>query len=177
MDRPDCRSLRATFSPAGTPRRTISPGENLLGNVGKVQDKPAQAGVRTSQVRGASRSIREQSQLPLQHVHAMPHCRIVSRHATTSAAFPTEPLSEIRQYTCRILLRSWRDAERHLLDAAKAECSSFMEEADWYMKLLEQTNLLDAPSQKPCVAIQLYRNRVYQFGAAAPGTGPRAFTE
>jgi small-conductance mechanosensitive channel len=49
----------------------------------------------------------------------------------------------------------WRDAERHLLDAAKAECSSFMEEAGRHMKLLEQTTLLEAPSPEPRITIQL----------------------
>lgn len=49
----------------------------------------------------------------------------------------------------------WRDAERHLLDAAKAECSSFMEEAGRHMKLLEQTNLLEAPSPEPRITVQL----------------------
>lgn len=49
----------------------------------------------------------------------------------------------------------WREAERHLLDAAKAECSSFMEEAGRHMKLLEQTTLLEAPSPEPRITIQL----------------------
>lgn len=49
----------------------------------------------------------------------------------------------------------WREAEGHLLDAAKAECSSFLEEAGRHMKLLEQTNLLEAPSPEPRVTIQL----------------------
>jgi small-conductance mechanosensitive channel len=49
----------------------------------------------------------------------------------------------------------WRDAERHLLDAAKAECTPFMEEAGRQMKLLEQTNLLEAPSPSPRITIQL----------------------
>ena len=50
---------------------------------------------------------------------------------------------------------SWLDAERHLLDAAKAECSSFMGEASRQMKLLEQANLLEAPSPEPRVTIQI----------------------
>ena len=49
----------------------------------------------------------------------------------------------------------WLDAERHLLDAAKAECIPFMEEAGRQMKLLEQTNLLEAPSPDPRITIQL----------------------
>jgi len=42
-----------------------------------------------------------------------------------------------------------------LLDAANAECTPFMEEAGRQMKLLDQTNLLDAPSPAPRVTIQL----------------------
>ncbi len=49
----------------------------------------------------------------------------------------------------------WREAERRLLDAAKIECASFMEEAGRQMKLLEQTNLLEALSPEPRVTIQL----------------------
>ena len=49
----------------------------------------------------------------------------------------------------------WRDAEQHLLDAAKAECTPFMEEAGRQMKLLEQANLLEAPSPSPRITIQL----------------------
>lgn len=41
----------------------------------------------------------------------------------------------------------WRDAERHLLDAAKAKCTHFfMEEASRQMKLLEQTSLRRFPA-------------------------------
>ena len=80
---------------------------------------------------------------------------MVSRQAMISAGFSREPLSGISQYSCLTLLRSRRDAERQLLDAAKAECSSIMEEAGWHMKLLEQANLLDAPSLKPRVTLQL----------------------
>ena len=50
---------------------------------------------------------------------------------------------------------NWRDAERHLLDAAKAECSSFMGEVGRHMKMLEQTNLLEAPSPEPRITIQI----------------------
>ncbi len=49
----------------------------------------------------------------------------------------------------------WREAEGHLLDAAKTECSSFLDKAGRDMKLLEQTNLLEAPSPEPRVTIQL----------------------
>jgi small-conductance mechanosensitive channel len=67
----------------------------------------------------------------------------------------------------------WRDAERHLLDAAKAECTSFMEVAGRQMKLLEQTNLLEAPSPEPRVTIQLSEpgriNLVLRFPAPDRG--------
>jgi small-conductance mechanosensitive channel len=49
----------------------------------------------------------------------------------------------------------WREAERHLLDAAKAECSSFMGETSRQMKLLEKTTLLEAPSPEPRITIQV----------------------
>ena len=67
----------------------------------------------------------------------------------------------------------WRDAERHLLDAAKAECVPFMEEAGRQMKLLEQTNLLEAPSPSPRITIQLSEpgriNLVLRFPAPDRG--------
>ena len=68
------------------------------------------------------------------------------------------PNQEYGLYILAIPLRdqnNWRDAERHLLDAAKAECSSFMGEASRQMKLLEQANLLEAPSPEPRVTIQV----------------------
>jgi len=68
---------------------------------------------------------------------------------------------------------NWRDAERHLLDAAKAECASFMEAAVRDMKLLEQTNLLEAPSPEPRVTIQIietgYTQLVLRFPAPDRG--------
>ena len=67
----------------------------------------------------------------------------------------------------------WRNAERHLLDAAKAECTPFMEEAGRQMKLLEQTNLLEAPSPSPRITIQLSEpgriNLVLRFPAPDRG--------
>jgi hypothetical protein len=59
--------------------------------------------------------------------------------------------------SCYILVIPLRDkdAERHLLDAAKAECAPFVEEAGRQMKLLEHTNLLEARSPEPRVTIQL----------------------
>ena len=49
----------------------------------------------------------------------------------------------------------WQKAERTLLDAAKTECAPFMKEAVRQMKLLEQANLLEAPSPEPRITIQL----------------------
>jgi len=76
----------------------------------------------------------------------------------TNALVKENPGQEYGLYILVIPLRDkddWRDAERHLLDAAKAECSSFMEEASRQMKLLEQTNLLEAPSPEPRITIQI----------------------
>jgi small-conductance mechanosensitive channel len=50
---------------------------------------------------------------------------------------------------------NWQRAEQALLKVAKAECAPFMEEAARQMKLLEQTNLLEAPSPEPRITIQL----------------------
>ena len=76
----------------------------------------------------------------------------------TNALVKENPGQEYGLYILVIPLRDnddWRDAERHLLDAAKAECTPFMEVAGRQMKLLEQTNLLEAPSPEPRVTIQL----------------------
>ncbi|MEY4704027.1 MAG: hypothetical protein RL042_223 [Nitrospirota bacterium] len=76
----------------------------------------------------------------------------------TNALIKENPGQKYGLYTLVIPLRDkddWRDAERHLLDAAQAECSSFMEEAGRHMKLLEQASLLEAPSPEPCSTIQL----------------------
>jgi small-conductance mechanosensitive channel len=76
----------------------------------------------------------------------------------SNALIKENPGQEYGLYILVIPLREqddWRDAERHLLDAAKAECSSFMEEAGRHMKLLEQTNLLEAPSPEPRITVQL----------------------
>ncbi len=70
-------------------------------------------------------------------------------------------------------LDDWQEAERRLLDAAKAECTPFMEEAGRQMKLLEQANLLEAPSPEPRITIQLYEqgriNLVLRFPAPDRG--------
>ena len=49
----------------------------------------------------------------------------------------------------------WQRSERLLLEAAKVECAPFMGEAVRQMKLLEQANLLEAPSPEPRITIQL----------------------
>ena len=76
----------------------------------------------------------------------------------TNALVKENPGQEYGLYIIVIPLSDkddWREAERHLLDAAKAECTPFMVEAGRQMKLLEQTNLLEAPSPEPRVTIQL----------------------
>jgi small-conductance mechanosensitive channel len=76
----------------------------------------------------------------------------------TNALVKENPGQEYGLYILVIPLREqddWRDAEQHLLDAAKVECTPFMEEAGRQMKLLEQTNLLEAPSPSPRITIQL----------------------
>lgn len=76
----------------------------------------------------------------------------------TNPLIKENPGQEYGLYILSIPLRDyddWQDAERHLLDAAKAECSSFMDEAGRHMKLLEQANLLEAPSPEPRITIQV----------------------
>jgi small-conductance mechanosensitive channel len=76
----------------------------------------------------------------------------------TNALVKENPGQEYGLYILTVPIKEqddWRDAERHLLDAAKAECSPFLEEAGRHMKLLEQTTLLEAPSPEPHITIQL----------------------
>jgi small-conductance mechanosensitive channel len=76
----------------------------------------------------------------------------------TNVLIKENPGQEYGLYILEIPLKDeddWKDAERRLLDAAKAECTPFMEEAGRQMKLLEQTTLLEAPSPAPRVTIQL----------------------
>lgn len=94
----------------------------------------------------------------------------------TNALVKENPVQEYGLYILVIPLKDkddWRNAERHLLDAAKAECLPFMEEAGRQMKLLEQTNLLEAPSPEPRVTIQLSEpgriNLVLRFPAPDRG--------
>jgi small-conductance mechanosensitive channel len=76
----------------------------------------------------------------------------------TSALVKENPNQEYGLYTLTVPLSAqdeWKEAERRLLEAGKAECASFMTEASRHMKLLEQQNLLEAPSPEPRVTIQL----------------------
>jgi small-conductance mechanosensitive channel len=75
----------------------------------------------------------------------------------TNALVKENPGQEYGLYTLVVPLRSegeWQRAEQVLLAAAKVECSPFMEEAARQMKLLEQANLLEAPSPEPRITIQ-----------------------
>ncbi len=76
----------------------------------------------------------------------------------TNALVKENPGQEFGLYTLVVPLRSegeWQRAEQALLGSAKAECGPFMEEAARQMKLLEQANLLEAPSPEPRITIQL----------------------
>ncbi|HEY5931368.1 MAG TPA: hypothetical protein VIT63_00540 [Nitrospira sp.] len=76
----------------------------------------------------------------------------------TNTLIKENPEQEYGLYTLIVPVKSdddWQKAERALLEAAKAECAPFMEEAARQMKLLEQANLLEAPSPEPRITIQL----------------------
>ena len=76
----------------------------------------------------------------------------------TNALIKENPEQEYGLYTLTIPLRhddDWQKGERALLESAKAECAPFMDEAMRQMKLLEQANLLEAPSPEPRISIQL----------------------
>ena len=76
----------------------------------------------------------------------------------TNALIRENPDQEYGLYTLTIPLKAeddWQKAEQRLLEAARIECASFKEEATRQMKLLEQTNLLEAPSPEPRSTIQL----------------------
>jgi len=84
----------------------------------------------------------------------------------TNALVKENPGQEYGLYTVTVPLRSegeWQRAEPALLAAAKAECGPFMEEAARQMKLLEQANLLEAPSPEPRITIQLPEPGVIQL--------------
>lgn len=76
----------------------------------------------------------------------------------TNALIKENPEQEYGLYTLVVPIKAdddWQKAERTLVEAAKAECAPFMEEAARQMKLLEQANLLEAPSPEPRITIQL----------------------
>ena len=76
----------------------------------------------------------------------------------TNALVKENPNQEYGLYTLTVPLASgedWKQAEVRLLEAGRAECASFMTEASRQMKLLEQQNLLEAPSPEPRITIQL----------------------
>jgi small-conductance mechanosensitive channel len=76
----------------------------------------------------------------------------------TNALVKENPNQEYGLYTLTVPLTvgdDWARAESRLLEAAKAECAPFMEEASRQMKLLEQRNLLEAPSPEPRITLQV----------------------
>lgn len=76
----------------------------------------------------------------------------------TNTLIKENPEQEYGLYTLIVPVKNdddWQKAERVLLEAAKAECAPYMNEAARQMKLLEQTNLLEAPSPEPRITIQL----------------------
>lgn len=76
----------------------------------------------------------------------------------TNALVKENPGQEFGLYTLVVpvaLSGRWPQAEQALLESARAECAPFMDEAARQMKLLEQTNLLEAPSPEPRITIQL----------------------
>jgi len=76
----------------------------------------------------------------------------------TNPLVKENPQQEYGLYTVTVPLKSeddWQRAERALLEAARHECAPFMNEAVRQMKLLEQANLLEAPSPEPRITIQL----------------------
>ncbi|MDH5666872.1 MAG: mechanosensitive ion channel family protein [Nitrospira sp.] len=75
-----------------------------------------------------------------------------------NALVKENPAQAYGLYTLTIPIKideHWEQAEHTLLNVAKAECAPFMEEAARHMKLLEQTNLLEAPSPEPRITVQL----------------------
>ena len=76
----------------------------------------------------------------------------------TNPLIKENPNQEYGLYTLTVPLpaeKDWKEAETRLLESAKAECAPFMQEASRQMKLLEQQNLLEAPSPEPRITIQL----------------------
>ena len=76
----------------------------------------------------------------------------------TNPLIKENPEQEYGLYTVVVPIKNddeWQRSELVLLEAAKIECASFMEEAVRQMKLLEQAHLLEAPSPEPRITIQL----------------------
>lgn len=76
----------------------------------------------------------------------------------TNPLIKENPEQEYGLYTVVVPIKNdddWQRSERVLLESAKLECAPFMEEAVRHMKLLEQANLLEAPSPEPRITIQL----------------------
>jgi small-conductance mechanosensitive channel len=76
----------------------------------------------------------------------------------TNPLIKENPEQEYGLYTVVVPIKNddeWHRSERMLLEAVKIECAPFMEEAVRHMKLLEQANLLEAPSPEPRITIQL----------------------
>lgn len=76
----------------------------------------------------------------------------------TTPLIKESPSQEYGLYVLSVPLLSsenWQAAEQALLEAAKAECAPFMDQMGRQMKLLEQRNLLEAPSPDPRITIQL----------------------
>jgi len=76
----------------------------------------------------------------------------------TNGLVKENPPQDHGLYVIHIPVKSeenWQAAEQALLNAAKAECAPFMEEVSRQMKLLEQRNLLEAPSPEPRITIQM----------------------
>jgi small-conductance mechanosensitive channel len=76
------------------------------------------------------------------------------------------PQQEYGLYTLVIPIKTdenWQRAEQALLKVAKTECAPFLDEAARQMKLLEQINLLEAPSPEPRITIQLLEPGMMQL--------------
>ncbi len=67
----------------------------------------------------------------------------------------------------------WQKAEQVLLEAARAECSPFLEEARRHMKRVEGESWLDAPSVEPRVTIQLPEPSRINLLLRVPAPGQR----
>jgi small-conductance mechanosensitive channel len=75
----------------------------------------------------------------------------------TNPLIKESPSQEYGLYVLSVPLLSsenWQAAEHALLEAAKTECAPFMDQMGRQMKLLEQRNLLEAPSPDPRITIQ-----------------------